>query len=52
MDAANRGEFILGGCMPDVPVSIPCSSCGSPIDIASGIASERTDEDRSAAPKG
>ncbi len=52
MDAANRGEFILGGCMPDVPVVIPCSSCGSPIDIASGIASEPPDVGRGVARKG
>ncbi len=52
MDAADRGEFILGGCMPDVPVAIPCASCGSPIEIASGIASEPPDVGRGAAPKG
>ena len=28
LDAAERGEITLGGCIPDLPVERPCPTCG------------------------
>jgi len=39
MDAAERGELILGGCMPDAPVTLDCPRCGSTVELPSELPS-------------
>jgi hypothetical protein len=29
LEQAKRGEIVLGGCAPDVPIEIPCPDCGA-----------------------
>ena len=46
MEAAERGEVTIGGCLPDLPVERSCPTCGLTIEWASRRASSRLDAGR------
>jgi rubredoxin len=50
MVRAERGDVILGGCDPGIPVEIDCPQCGAPNEWASRWASSGFVETKEPAP--
>lgn len=43
LEAADRGEVILGGCLPDMPVETSCPTCGLPVEVSGVVSGEPRD---------
>ena len=45
MERAKRGEIVLGGCMPDLPVERPCPKCGRVVVVSELVSGDPTGVD-------